>query len=286
MNDWERAICSRVKTIREQIRWSQPDFAKQIRISRDQLAAIEVGRTPLRYDVAWRIHEEFGVSLNWLDEEFGFADDTVASEIQFPRPGSPGLPSRALLSTVAKAVHDASAASGEWSKVDAKSLSAVMTDGANRWLNLTYLEIFSGEWIASVPPGQATALVDLLTATARKFIASFPPEPEQEIEKRANELIWRRLRIANARKFLFSPKRPLTEVTELGKCQSVKLNMENLLARLNRATSQTGMKSKLAKHMGVPLSNVSQWLSGKREPGGEITLKLLNWVEQQEHSTK
>jgi transcriptional regulator with XRE-family HTH domain len=58
--------------------------------------------------------------------------------------------------------------------------------------------------------------------------------------------------------------------------------MANLLDRLNKATSQRGMKSKLAKVMGVPLSNVSQWLSGEREPGGETTLRLLRWVEQQE----
>jgi transcriptional regulator with XRE-family HTH domain len=58
--------------------------------------------------------------------------------------------------------------------------------------------------------------------------------------------------------------------------------MANLLDRLNKATSQRGMKSKLAKVMGVPLANISQWLSGVREPGGETTLKLLHWVEQQE----
>ena len=73
-------------------------------------------------------------------------------------------------------------------------------------------------------------------------------------------------------------KRVLTDVTVTDNVAPVKSTMANLLDRLNKATSQRGMKSKLAKVMGVPLSNVSQWLSGEREPGGETTLRLLNWV--------
>jgi outer membrane biogenesis lipoprotein LolB len=67
-----------------------------------------------------------------------------------------------------------------------------------------------------------------------------------------------------------------------------KAQLPNLLARLNRATSKSGKMSALADYLGkatgqkVPLASVSRWLSGKREPGGEITLKLLQWVEQQE----
>ena len=77
-------------------------------------------------------------------------------------------------------------------------------------------------------------------------------------------------------------KRVLTNITVTDNVSSVKSTMANLLDRLNKATSQRGMKSKLAKVMGVPLANISQWLSGAREPGGETTLRLLHWVEQQE----
>ncbi len=77
-------------------------------------------------------------------------------------------------------------------------------------------------------------------------------------------------------------KNPLTHVSESANQDSVKLQMANLLARLNKATTRRGMKSELAKFIGVPLSNISQWLSGEREPGGETTLQLLKWVEQQE----
>jgi len=62
----------------------------------------------------------------------------------------------------------------------------------------------------------------------------------------------------------------------------VKSQLPRLLARLKTATKETGKMSALANFLEVPLASVSRWLSGKREPGGEITLKLLQWVEQQE----
>jgi hypothetical protein len=74
----------------------------------------------------------------------------------------------------------------------------------------------------------------------------------------------------------------LPVVTASGNYEGVKAKLQSLLERLNKATAERGMKSELAKFMGVPLPNVSQWLSGEREPGGETTLRLLHWVEQQE----
>ncbi len=78
------------------------------------------------------------------------------------------------------------------------------------------------------------------------------------------------------------PKNILSHVTVSGNVENVKAKLPILLHRLNQATTERGMKSELAKFMGVPLPNVSQWLSGEREPSGETTLRLLHWVEQQE----
>ena len=102
MTDWERAICARVKTARESINWSQAAFAEQLGISRDQLASIEYGRTPLRYDIAWRLREAFGISLLWLEEGFNFPDDFEHDDL--PMPSATGLPPRALLSAVARSL--------------------------------------------------------------------------------------------------------------------------------------------------------------------------------------
>jgi hypothetical protein len=59
-----------------------------------------------------------------------------------------------------------------------------------------------------------------------------------------------------------------------------------LLAKLNRLTQEPGKKTELADFLGAPLASVSRWLSGKRDPGGETTLKLLRWVQEQESQPK
>ncbi|MBI2928048.1 MAG: helix-turn-helix transcriptional regulator [Verrucomicrobia bacterium] len=94
--------------------------------------------------------------------------------------------------------------------------------------------------------------------------------------------------------FQNSPTRPrwteeeksLTNVSGLADSAPVQSTMRKLLERLNRATEPRGKKAQLARKLGVPRQCVSDWLSGKREPGGETTLRLLNWVEQEERKPK
>jgi transcriptional regulator with XRE-family HTH domain len=64
--------------------------------------------------------------------------------------------------------------------------------------------------------------------------------------------------------------------------ETVQPVLPKLIQRLKRATEARGSKSELAQWLGVHRQSITDWLSGKQEPGGEITLKLLHWVEQQE----
>ena len=70
------------------------------------------------------------------------------------------------------------------------------------------------------------------------------------------------------------------------KSEGVKIDLPGLMKRIKALTTKPGSKGKLATRCGVPLGSLSQWLSGKREPGGAITLKLLNWVEAEEAKQK
>ena len=74
----------------------------------------------------------------------------------------------------------------------------------------------------------------------------------------------------------------LTEVSENANLAGVKSPLAQLLDRLNQATAAKGRKAELAEYLKAPRPCVSDWLSGKREPSGETTLRLLQWVEQQE----
>jgi predicted XRE-type DNA-binding protein len=80
-------------------------------------------------------------------------------------------------------------------------------------------------------------------------------------------------------------KKVLTEITELRKTTEVK-TLASLIERIKQLTSPIGMKGKLAKALGVPQPRVSEWLSGKTEPGGETTLRLLAWATAHEDKPK
>lgn len=58
--------------------------------------------------------------------------------------------------------------------------------------------------------------------------------------------------------------------------------LDELRAVLRVKTSEKGDMARLARALSVPQARVSEWLSGKKEPGGKTTLRLLQWVEQPE----
>lgn len=69
-------------------------------------------------------------------------------------------------------------------------------------------------------------------------------------------------------------------------CFPVVRDLQELRLRLKAATRGHGHKAALAKHLGVSPAQLSPWLSGKREPGGEMTLRLLAWVQAAETKKK
>jgi hypothetical protein len=80
-------------------------------------------------------------------------------------------------------------------------------------------------------------------------------------------------------------KKVLTYVTSIGNMWGMKSeipDMQELVQLLRTATMKRGMKSSLARAMDVDLPRISEWLAGSREPSGETTLRLLQWVELQE----
>ena len=81
-------------------------------------------------------------------------------------------------------------------------------------------------------------------------------------------------------------KSPLTPITAGGNNTNVIERMPDLISELQTLTEERGMKTALADYMGVKLVNVSQWLSGKRIPNGEKTLRLHKWVMDQRAKQK
>src|ERR1043165_1707329 len=63
--------------------------------------------------------------------------------------------------------------------------------------------------------------------------------------------------------------------------------LAGLIERVKAATAARGKKSALARWLGTTPQCVTDWLAGRRAPGGEVTLLLLEWVQSEEpHQNK
>src|SRR5580658_4184260 len=90
-------IGRRVQQAREYINWPQPAFAAELEISRDRLASVEYGRTPLRYPVGYRLCVIFDISPEWLAHGTGnMKSEQVLPDLPMPE----GLPAKAMYSRI------------------------------------------------------------------------------------------------------------------------------------------------------------------------------------------
>jgi transcriptional regulator with XRE-family HTH domain len=71
MSDRERAICRRLRDFREETKLSQTAFAQALGIGSSRLATYEHERVPVRYELAKRAGEKFGLNICWLAEGVG-----------------------------------------------------------------------------------------------------------------------------------------------------------------------------------------------------------------------
>jgi hypothetical protein len=60
--------------------------------------------------------------------------------------------------------------------------------------------------------------------------------------------------------------------------KSDKSEIEKLIEDVKRKAAKPGAKAELARELGVDPPRISEWLSGKKEPGGDYALRLRNWV--------
>lgn len=62
--------------------------------------------------------------------------------------------------------------------------------------------------------------------------------------------------------------------------------LAKLIDRVRTATVKRGSRAALARLLGVERGVLNAWLSGRHQPGGEHTLRLLHWVGQQERGQR
>lgn len=242
----ESDVCQRLAALRRFSGRSQEGLAKSIGVTRIQLANAELGRTALKFWMGWKSCLELNVNQAYL--AFGrlpqrpFQDFDPLAAASFPIRDDDSF-----LSVCSGAL------SGELKfradLIQEGETGQLTGDGLIRFERV--LAGLIGIYIESSPEAERVRVVERLVDACRKAHAEVA-------------------------------KRRLTELYESANYGGVKTQMAGLLARLRKATRERGSKSLLAEFLGVPLANVSQWLSGQREPGGEYALKMLRWVEKRE----
>lgn len=279
MTDIDRAIAKRVRRVRFANQITQAAFAKAINESIDRIASIEYERTPLTVGLADEICITFDVNLAWLASGKGNMKPFIGriEDISYEIDASELL-SKTFNDDIQKRLLEKYYADFDYNLFGGDAIHTgfgALPEGeaAEKYL-LRFVQDLNCSF-AELPHAGKEKMLSLMVRIFAKFSKEwqygrrdFPGWPDEDTEN------------------------DLTEAETSEKMLPVKVSLQNLLERLHLATKETGKMSELADFLGkatgnkVPLASVSRWLSGKREPGGQITLALLDWVEQQERKTK
>ena len=279
----ERAICNRLKVHRRRALLSRVALAQLIGVDSNLLSSVENHRTPLRYSLAFKINSKIPLNPAWLATETG--DPNL--DFPLPAPEELGLDDRALFSQVyneslRERFEVMKKADEELRHSLREKAGRIVVRGArDRLLILERLRHYVNDFAERVSDAHLAAFVEdainYIDDRADYYMDRSEESPDVQRKRQAE--------VARLRPILerwFQGKIDVDVAATCGKLEAMKEQWPGLLERLKSATKARGVASALARELGVPLASVSRWLNAKREPSGEIALKLLHWVEQRE----
>jgi transcriptional regulator with XRE-family HTH domain len=289
MNQTERDICARLKLFRESVGIGQHEFSHLVGLTRNQLSGVEYSHYPLRYQTAWKIREELGLSLNWLASGRGLPNDFDLDPWPIP---SSVQKKAALLSEIADGLRFQdlnSPAHKEREKMWFENQKGKRQKPPNRSVLLSVLKDNLVEWMARVPDERTEDFATEIINCGQNYADRFCKDSSLKISVRARALIWGEMRDDIRKRLpkvesLANKKQDVLD-NESGKREDafVKAKIKSLpelLKAVSNRVSERGKKTALARELGVSRQAVDQWLSGDAKPSAELTFKLLNWVEQ------
>ncbi len=243
-----RTLAGRLRWLRDTAGLTLTQFASKIGYNKGYLSLLESGKAAnpsARFIVA--VSMGFNVSAKWL--QTGEGRPFQVGEDQATRISLPDW-SEDRLGKIYAVLHDLP---------DALATDAVL----GHLLRSEGLAEIQAVWreIGLLPnlPGPARLFWNAAFTQLQFAKMDRPSEAPQEAESEALK--------KHAEKLTNGPVEPI---------------MPKLRERLRQQTAAHGSKTALARLLGVPRQSVNDWLAGRKEPGGETTLRLLRWVEQAE----
>lgn len=287
MTPTEVEVGARVKEFRERIEWPQTIFAYEVGLTRNQLASVEHGLTPLRYGVAARICKRYQVSALWLAKGvgcpqcgwlFGDADESP-------------VPHKMLFSEAFSRHLEPALSEGL-----VNHLRLDEATGATQSI-LPPFDVPSGhqhEWyvlkafraaVESIPPESRAAFCDAVLIAIARELLKLSATSESGPPLRASAAKSR-----EAKEFLEfggnSSRQDILDSGEggpiVGGVTSKVPTWAELKKEIVRLTAEHGMKAWLADELKLSSRQVlTNWLStdDQGRPDAQNTLLLLRWVK-------
>jgi hypothetical protein len=276
----EASICARLVIYRQRIKLPRRIFAQFSGNDPSVITRIELGRVPLKMDVALNIFRAFNINPCWLAE--GTSPMSIGLNLAKIRE-----------SEIAKDALFSEVFASQWKKSLAHQVETIQSSPAYKYGGYYYPtgaegrvmaeELLTSEvrcWIESVSNAQFNKLVNNIRFAALGII-----EDRECRHETSGALKSRISQMNKVRERMIERRRYLTNVIVSDNNKDVKAQWPLLKARLQKSTTEKGSKSRLAEFLGLPLSSVSLWLSDSksaREPGAETALRMLYWVEHRE----
>lgn len=291
----DRAVCRRVGYIRKEIaKWSQPDLARELGITQNQLAGIEYERAPLRFWWGDLLCRRFNISQRWLARgELPQSPYWEIDPLEIERSVKPN----AGFLWVFDRFLDA----------DTQELTQAVKDwvGNNAFLSGNYEDsILANIHRAGQPRSKAMAFYIAKLILLRLHSLPDPLkthygrallEAERQFQKRYTSQIEKLLAACpgESKGNTSGPARIEAAANNLGKegldiqpytpdTAGVKRkihSLPDLMAAVRERTKFRGQKAALARELGVTRQAIDQWLSGNAKPSAETTFELLKRVE-------
>jgi transcriptional regulator with XRE-family HTH domain len=271
--------------VRQHLRLTQTEFAEQIGISRERIASYEDARAPVTLKLALAICRQFLVGEKWLAKGFTFGRAAVPfrtfnarlyldlmSDFDLSKELA-GLPFASAFDRHLSSKYEALV------EQDITVPRFQLTEDDDLTTFRNYLHSLADLWCDRIRPGRQrrffaslvrSSLVAGLNLSAQ---LSDGLSPFEKVLVAMEQDPWLEIKST----FLL-PQSSLKSRTSGVNI----LTLDELLAVLRSKTSRKGGMARLAKDIHVQQARVSEWLSGKKVPGGETTFRLLQWVEQQE----
>jgi transcriptional regulator with XRE-family HTH domain len=284
----EIAICRRLRQVRIDLKWNQPDFARELKISRERLASYEYAKAPVRYWLGRTLGQRFDVNQRWLatgelPRSFylfvhGEIENRISPRILFSEAYEQHLKPfveaelRFISETVNLSERDLDASHGRIGSINLRPCGEPVNETLSVLFNRSISTCFR-----LLPSQLAASLFQELANTTR----SFADRHKEELSSYSNELAPKPSEETAGR--IKKEQAMLDTVSERlddSQVQNRFKTLPELLEVLRKLTSERGVKASLGRELNVSRQAVDQWLSGQSKPSADSVLLLLDWIER------